>query len=237
MLRWRRGPGGRAVCAWSGGWRTFWSLDAVGNLVIVEMKRDWSNRTTVGQLLEYAADFAGCDYERLEELHREHCERQQPGQPVLRLIDRYRRLSENEAADESQIPTGRRVCIVAPGSDETLRRIVDWLHGYGVPIFFIPFSLHAEAGADGEMLIEIEQLPKIAVGGGPDARTWRGDWFFNTNETHAPGAWIRMLEQDRIAIFGYANGPANLEGTSVGQRVFAYVNWERHLGLRPGGQR
>ena len=199
-------------------------LDAVGNLVIVEIKRDWSNRTTVGQSLEYAADMAGCDYERLEELHRDHCERQQPGQPFIRLIDQYRRLSENEAAEESQIPMGRRVCIVAPGSDEALRRIVDWLHGYGVPIFFVPFSLHAEAGADGEMLIEIEQLPKIAVGGGPDARAWRGDWFFNTNETHAAGAWTRMFEQGRIAIFGYANGPANLEGTSAGQRVFAYVN-------------
>lgn len=199
-------------------------LDAAGNLVIVEIKRDWSDRKTVGQLLEYAADMAECDYERLEELHRDHCERQEPGRPFVPLIERYRGLSENETVDESQIPKGRRVCIVAPGSDEALRRIVDWLHGYGVPIFFIPFSLHAEAGADGEMLIEIEQLPKIAVGGGPDARLWRGDWFFNTNETHAPRAWTRMFEQGRIAIFGYANGPANLQGTSAGQRVFAYVN-------------
>ena len=200
-------------------------LDAVGNLVIVEIKRDWSDRTTVGQLLEYAADMAGCDYERLEELHRDNCERQQSGRPFVRLIEQYRGLSENEAAEESQIPKGRRVCIVAPGSDEALRRIVDWLHGYGVPIFFIPFSLYAEAGTDdGEMLIEIEQLPKIQEGGGLGVREWDGDWFFNTNETHAPGAWTRMFEQNRIAIFGYANGPANLEGTSAGQHIFAYVN-------------
>ena len=117
------------------------------------------------------------------------------------------------------------MCIVATGADEGLRGIVDWLHGYGVPIFFVPFSLHAEAGTDdGEMLIEIEQLPKIPDGGGPDVRGWGGDWFFNTNETHAPGAWTSMFEQGHIAIYGYANGPANLEGTSAGQRVFAYVN-------------
>ena len=195
-------------------------LDATGNLVIVEIKRDRSDRTTVGQLLEYAADLADCDYEHLDDLH---CEREQSDRPFVRLIDQYRRLSENEAADESQIAIGHRVCIVAPRSDAALRRIVDWLHGYGVPIFFIPFSLHAEAVADGEVLIEIEQLPKIAAGSGPEARAWRRDWLFNTNETHAPGAWKNMFEQGRIAIFGCANGPANLEGTSAGQRVFAYV--------------
>src|SRR4249920_3801399 len=31
------------------------ALDAFGRLVIIEIKRDWSDRATVGQLLEYAA--------------------------------------------------------------------------------------------------------------------------------------------------------------------------------------
>ena len=204
------------------------ALDADGNLVIVEIKRDWSNRTTVGQLLEYAADMAGCDHERLERLHREHWERQGSGGTYDRLIERFRELSDNEDAEESQIPKrskGNRVCIVAPGSDEGLRRIVGWLQEYGVPISFIPFSLHGEAGADdGEILLEIEQLPNIRRESGTDVRRRAGDWFFNTNETHAPGAFVSMFERKVIAIYGYANGPANLEGTSRGQRVFAYVN-------------
>ena len=118
---------------------------------------------------------ADCDYGRLEELHRDHCERQQPGEPFTSLIERYRGLSDNEGAEESKIPKGRRVCIVAPRSDEALRGIVDWLHGYGVPIFFVPFSLHAEEGAETEMLIEIEQLPKNPVvgGGGCPRLAWR----------------------------------------------------------------
>ena len=33
-----------------------------------------------------------------------------------------------------------------------------------------------------------------------------------------------MFRQGVIAIYGYSNGPANLEGSIAGQRVFAYVN-------------
>ena len=42
------------------------ALDADGRLVIVEIKRDWSDRATVGQLLEYAAEMTGKSYEDLE---------------------------------------------------------------------------------------------------------------------------------------------------------------------------
>jgi RecB family endonuclease NucS len=33
------------------------ALDTSGNLIIIEIKRDWSNHKTIGQLLEYAAKF------------------------------------------------------------------------------------------------------------------------------------------------------------------------------------
>ena len=35
------------------------ALDGDGCVVIIEIKRDWSNRATVGQLLEYAAEMTG----------------------------------------------------------------------------------------------------------------------------------------------------------------------------------
>ncbi len=46
------------------------ALDADGRLVVVEMKRDWSDRSTVGQLLEYAARMAESTYDDLEGLAR-----------------------------------------------------------------------------------------------------------------------------------------------------------------------
>ena len=204
------------------------ALDAEGNLVIVEIKRDWSDRKTIGQLLEYAADMSGRRYEYLERRHQAYWDSHHRGKRYESLLSRFRELSDDPNVGEEQIskqPKGHRVCIVAPDSDDGLRRIIDWLKEYGVPISFIPFSLYVDADdAGGQILLEIEQLTKVQepVGGAFDE--WQGDWFFNTNERHAPGAYRKMFEQSVIAIYGYETGPDNLEGTEAGQRVFAYVN-------------
>ena len=204
------------------------ALDAEGNLVIVEIKRDWSDRKTIGQLLEYAADMSGRRYEYLERRHQAYWDSHHRGKRYESLLSRFQELSDDPNAGKDQIPKqpkGHRVCIVAPGSDDGLRRIIDWLKEYGVPISFIPFSLYVDADdPDGQILLEIEQLPKVQepVGGAVDE--WQGDWFFNTNERHAPGAYRKMFKQGVIAIYGYETGPDNLEGTEAGQRVFAYVN-------------
>lgn len=62
---------------------------------------------------------------------------------------------------------------------------------------------------------------------------WAGHWIFNTNEKYCPGAYQRMFERQVIAIYGYENGGANLEGASRGQKVFAYVNGQ---GIRAIGE-
>ena len=46
----------------------------------------------------------------------------------------------------------------------------------------------------------------------------------STNETNAPGAYHKMFNEGVIAIYGYANGPSNLEGSTADQRVFAYIS-------------
>ena len=204
------------------------ALDAEGKLIIVEIKRDWSDRATVGQLLEYAAGKAKSNYDDLEKLYREYWERHYSQKPYVCLLDRFRELTDNPTAEKEDIPKrpqGHRICIVAPGSDEGLCRIIEWLKGYGVPISFVPFALYADTDNDtAEILLEIEPLPKVQGVGESDVGEWQGDWLFNTNETYAPGAYQKMFRQGVIAIYGYENGSANLEGSAAGQRVFAYVN-------------
>ena len=141
----------------------------------------------------------------------------------------FETLIDNPKADQKDIPKrqkGHRIYIVAPGSDEGLLRIVEWLQEYGVPISFVPFTLHAgTAGTDdADILLEIEPLPRVPLAGENVVAEWRGDWFFNTNETNAPDAYRKMFKQGVIAIYGYENGAANLTGSAEGQRVFAYVN-------------
>ena len=92
-----------------------------------------------------------------------------------------------------------------------------------MPISFVPFALYADNDTS-NILLEIEPLPKVQAAGESVGGKWDGDWFFNTNETYKPDAYLSMFEQDVIAIFGYDDGPARLEGSSAGERVFAYVN-------------
>ena len=156
------------------------ALDADGCLIIVEIKRDWSDRATVGQLLEYAAAMTGKSYEDLEKLHRNYWPRRNGERPYVSLLERFRALTDNPEADQDGIPKlhqGHRIYIVAPGSDEGLLRIVEWLKEYGVPIGFVPFTLHAGTD-DADILLEIRTLPKVPLAVEDVVAKWQGDWFW-----------------------------------------------------------
>ena len=131
------------------------ALDAAGRLVIVEIKRDWSDRATVGQLLEYAAKMAGSSYKDLEKQYRDYCQRL-GNEPNDSGLDRFQVLT-----DLYECQPVHRICIVAPHSDEGLQRIVCWLKTYGVPISFVPFTLHANTENDADILLEIESLDPL----------------------------------------------------------------------------
>jgi hypothetical protein len=211
------------------------ALDSFGNLVVVEVKRDWSDRSTVSQLLEYAAGCKDCAYEFFNQQAKQY-KKWTGGE----LIDRFRLFAERPDFSQADLCKRQRVFIVAPESDTGLKKIIDWLHTYGVPIEFIPFRLFAD-DAQCPRFIDI-----VGVTGDTEVQvendSWAGHWIFNTNETHCPGAYKGMFERNVIAIFGYDNGGANLEGASPGQKVFAYVNGQgiRALGeiensaVRPG---
>lgn len=200
------------------------ALDADRRLVVVEIKRDWSDRATVGQLLEYAARMAKSRYDDLEKLARGYWQSENAS-----LLDRFQELTDDDTADRENIPNGQRICIVAPGSDEGLQQIVRWLREYNVPISFVPFALYADADNDAaDILLEIDPLPEVQATGENGVAEWQGDWFFNTNERYAPGAYQKMFDKGVIAIYGYETGPATLMGSAEKQRVFAYVN---HKGI------
>jgi hypothetical protein len=192
------------------------ALDTAARLVLVELKRDWSDRATVGQLLEYAATISGKGYGYLNDLARRY-----GNGDSKTLIEQFREFVDDDAFNPEDLAKVQRVCIVAPAADMGLRSIVDWLKRGGIKIDFVPFTLYADTDRN-EVFVEIEPLtPHIDA---PTERKWEGDWFFNTNETHATGAYKQMFKQGVIAIYGYETGPDNLTGSEGGQRVFAYVN-------------
>ena len=138
------------------------------------------------------------------------------------LIDEFRKFADNPEFEAKRLGQSHRIFIVAPDFDETLKSIVKWLSGYGVPISLLPFRLFADE--EGRLrLIEVEEV-KSSPGSESSDDEWAGHWIFNTNERYGPGAYQRMFERNVAAIYGYDNGGANLEGTSKGNLVLAYIN-------------
>jgi hypothetical protein len=202
------------------------ALDSFGNLVVVEVKRDWSDRSTVSQLLEYAAGCKDCAYEFFNQQAKQY-KKWTGGE----LIDQFRVFAERPDFPQTDLCKRQRVFIVAPESDSGLKKIIDWLRAYGVPIEFIPFRLFADDAQSPRFIDIIGVTSETEVQVEDDS--WAGHWIFNTNETHCPGAYQKMFDHNVIAIYGYDNGGANLEGASPGQKVFAYVNGQ---GIRALGE-
>lgn len=193
------------------------ALDALGNLVIVEIKRDWSNRATIAQLLEYASDLKDANYERLN--RETHGYKKWQGEE---LINAFCKFIERNDFPQEDLGKRQRIFVVAPDSDLGLKKIVAWLQSYSVPIQFIPFKLLADENNIHKMIDISGAETDVEIDEQGD--TWAGHWIFNTNETYAPGAYEKMFSQKVIAIYGYPNGGKNLEGSSAKQLVFAYIN-------------
>jgi hypothetical protein len=151
--------------------------------------------------------------------------------PSAQLIQRFREFAERPDFSEKDLCKSQRIFIVAPDSDLGLKRIVGWLQHYGVPIEFVPFRLFADQHHNPRFIDITAITAEIEVEQPSDS--WAGHWIFNTNETYASGAYQRMFDRGVIAIYGYENGGANLEGSAIGQKVFAYVNGQ---GIRALGE-
>lgn len=192
------------------------ALDATGNLIIVEIKRDHSSRGTVGQLLEYAAKAKGLTYDQLNDY----------AVKSGKLIGKS--LAEDfENFSDEQIPTGQfgqnqRIFIVAPQSDEGLQQVIGWLQSYDVPIEFIPFSIYADHHGDPK-LVEMQGTSNPSISSQTPGQ-WENHWIFNTNETNFKGVYENMFKNNVAAIHGYSNGPRNLQGSKEGDIILAYVN-------------
>ena len=193
------------------------ALDSIGNLITIEIKRDWSDRVVVAQLLEYAAKFHNIGYDQLNDIAQAYS-KWEGGE----LISAFCKFSDREEFPKEKLGENQRIYIVAPDSDTGLKNIVEWLQDYGVPIEFIPFSLYGD-DLNHIRYISIEPV-EFEIEKKEVDRTWAGHWLFNTNERYCKGAYKRMFENNVIAIYGYETGPKTLEGTSEGEKVFAYVN-------------
>lgn len=191
------------------------AVDSQGNLIIIEIKRHSSDRSTIGQILDYAARLASYGYEEFNSRWQSYSNSKND------LLEEFRKFVDNPDFAADDFLQKQRLFILASSEDESMKRIIGWLRDtYTVPVDFVPFQFYRH---NGRVLLEIGRIDiePLPIGG-----KWSGDWFFNTNETNSKGAYKPMLDENVIALYGYPGdtGRDMLMQPALGDRIFAYVN-------------
>jgi len=190
------------------------AVDSQGTLIVIEAKRGSSDRSTVGQLLDYAAKLSQSSY---DDFNKRWQRRDAKGRD---LFEAFKEFADNPRFEKEHFLKSRRFFILASAGDESMKRIITWLHGeYNVPIGFVPFQLYQQGK---QHLLQIEQIDVDPVELPP--AEWLGDWLFNTNERYAQGCYKKMLKDGVIALANYPITEGKLNGPRPGDRIFAYLN-------------
>ncbi|MEO6043029.1 MAG: endonuclease NucS domain-containing protein [Tepidiformaceae bacterium] len=115
------------------------AIDAQGNLVVIELKRNQTLRDTVAQAIEYAAWVAGLTYEEIRELAKTYFG--SDDQLDLRFQQRF-------AADLPEtLNLGQRLMVVAPQIDSVTETVINYLAGkLQVPINAVGFDVFGGPG-------------------------------------------------------------------------------------------
>jgi len=192
------------------------AVDSQGNLIIIEIKRHWCDRSTVGQLLDYAARLSSWDYEAFNNRWKSYT-----GRTEGDLFEEFKDYVSNSSFAREDFLKTRRLYVLASEADDGLKRIIRWLKvENNMPIDFVPFALFKY---ENDVFLRIDKIdvePISRLG------MFNGDWFFNTNETNYIGAWRNMLERNVVAacLYGKAITKAKMDKPAKGDRIFAYLN-------------
>jgi hypothetical protein len=206
------------------------TIDAQGDLTIVELKRDRTPREVVAQVLDYASWVQDLTYEQVTEIYAE----QHPGERFEQAFaDRFGADDPPESLNEDH-----RLVVVASELDNSTERIIGYLSAtYGVPINAV-FFRHFKDG-DNEYLVRSwlidpdqaeAQASKAPIPkGGKEA--WNGvDFYAAIGE----GPHRRWEDCRRYGFVSAGQGrwySASLHQLAPGARVFACIPKRGYVGV------
>jgi ribosomal protein S24E len=105
----------------------FLGIDKLGNLVVIELKRDKLTREVIAQALDYVSDLSSWEIEQIKEICREYRNQE--------LEEYLTENFENINVEDLPINIAQRILLVGFSTEESLERIIEWLsEKYGVSI-------------------------------------------------------------------------------------------------------
>ena len=195
------------------------ALDAEGRLILVECKRGWAHRDALAQLLDYASDYTGRPYDRLDRDWATGEGARKDGT----LIEHFRSFSEDAQVAEDDLGTKHVLVVVAAGRDHAFEKIAKYLEQRGVAVYFVTARIFRRS-ADGQLFLDVEPIA-LDPGAATETAAEGRAWMVNTGATWVQGADELFVERGVAAIWDYPDGPKTLDqGAQAGDPVYAYQN-------------
>jgi hypothetical protein len=112
------------------------AMNKLGELVIIELKKDKTQREIISQVLEYASWVKELDYEQIEDIIKQNKEHENKDLSQL-YYEKFKKSSDNIEFNSSH-----RMIIVGSSIDNTTTRIIKYLssNDYGVNINAVTFN-------------------------------------------------------------------------------------------------
>jgi hypothetical protein len=203
------------------------AMDADGNLVIIELKRNRTPREVVAQLLDYASWAQALDYQDLSAMYTEH-----HGKAFEEgFFDTF------DSSPPDKLNEQHRLVLVAAELDPASERIINYLSdNYGVPInavFFRYFKDGASEYLTRTWLIDPQEVEAKASASGPQ----KGKEPWNGQDFHANFGEGPRRNWDDGRRYGFISGGGgrwysrSLEQLSPGHRVFVLLPGTGYVGV------
>ena len=111
----------------------FLGIDNLGNIIVIELKRDRIPRDALTQAIDYASDISSWDFDKLSE----ECVKYR-GQPLDVCMNES---FGDVDLEDIWVNQAQRILLVGTYIEESLQRMIEWLSGnYGVSINAVVFK-------------------------------------------------------------------------------------------------
>jgi len=226
---------GRQVTTGSGKRIDLLGVNADGELVVIELKRDRTSRDVVAQLLDYGSWVKNLSYKEITEIHEDYANISGLNSEPIQFEEAFSRkfdVSPPETLNESH-----RLITVASELDSTSERIITYLsQDYGVPINAVFFKYFNDGG--NEYLTrtwlrdprEVEATSRTRIGASKK-EPWNGQDFYVSLGESEHRSWKDCVRYGFIAGGQGRWYSRTLGMLFVGARVFVCIPGTGYAGV------
>lgn len=201
------------------------AVDGLGDLYVIELKKDRTPREVVAQTLEYGFWVQSLSFDALSDLYARH----HPGETFDAAF-----ANQFDTDLPDALNTGHHLTVVATGMDASTEQIVEYVRGYGVPInvlFFEYLQDGDRAYLARSWLTDPEIEPTVRQPG-KKRPPWNGkDLFF------VVGGQVKWRNWEDMRRYGFVSAGhgekyrKQMGNLFDGARVWAYIPGTGYVGV------